>query len=199
MIASESTFGTIWRAGSRPSWKRRGIVALLCLLPIACTGTKGETDRSAHSSATQRQLAGLGLTPHLVETGRSLQCVPYARRQAGIQIRGDAGTWWRQAKGRYERSRRPRVGSVLVIRSQGRSRGHLAVVTRILNQREIVAEHANWLNRGRIHKNTPIIDVSERGDWSAVKVWYTPGQVYGRRTYAAHGFIHADATTSATN
>ncbi len=167
----------------------------LFFLP-ACSSSIEETSAPAPSAATQRTLAGLGLQPRLIETRRPLQCVPYARRLAGIQIRGDAGTWWDQAKGRYARSRTPRVGAILVIKSQGRSRGHLAVVTKILNKREIVADHANWLNRGRIHKNTPIIDVSAAGDWSAVRVWYTPGEVYGKRRYAAHGFIHAATTTA---
>ena len=30
-----------------------------------------------------------------------LQCVPYARDVSGIQIYGDAHTWWDQAQGRY--------------------------------------------------------------------------------------------------
>ena len=29
-----------------------------------------------------------------------LQCVPYARQVSGIQIYGDAWTWWDQAEGR---------------------------------------------------------------------------------------------------
>jgi hypothetical protein len=33
-----------------------------------------------------------------------LQCVPYARAQSGIEIRGNAGTWWAQAEGRYARA-----------------------------------------------------------------------------------------------
>ncbi|MDJ0609353.1 MAG: CHAP domain-containing protein [Kiloniellales bacterium] len=177
------------------SWPLLAAAALF-LLP-ACSSSIEESSTPAPSAATHRTLAGLGLRPHLIETRRPLQCVPYARRLAGIQIRGDAGTWWDQAKGRYARNRTPKVGAILVIKSQGRSRGHLAVVTKILNRREIVADHANWLNRGRIHKNTPIIDVSAAGDWSTVRVWYTPGKVYGARRYAAHGFIHAATTTAA--
>ena len=30
-----------------------------------------------------------------------LQCVPYARDVTGIDIYGDAHTWWQQAAGRY--------------------------------------------------------------------------------------------------
>ncbi len=166
------------------------LVLLLGMLQASCSSAPSETGGSPQNIETHRVLADLGVTPRLLDSGRHLECVPYARRQAGIQIRGDAGTWWSKAQGRYARGLRPRVGSVLAIKAQGRSRGHLAVVTKILNDREILADHANWLNKGRIHKNTPIIDVSPQGDWSRVRVWYTPGQVYGKRRYAAHGFIH---------
>ena len=30
------------------------------------------------------------------------QCVPFARLMSGIQIFGDAHTWWQQAAGRYQ-------------------------------------------------------------------------------------------------
>ena len=40
-----------------------------------------------------------------------LQCVPYARQLTGIQIFGDAHTWWGQAAGKYERGRAPKVGA----------------------------------------------------------------------------------------
>ncbi len=50
--------------------------------------------------------------------------MPYARELSKIQIRGNAWTWWKQAKGHYRRSRRPAVGSVLVLKHKGGSRGH---------------------------------------------------------------------------
>ena len=128
--------------------------------------------------------------PRIVMASRPLDCVPYARRHVDISLRGDAWTWWGAAKGRYARGSRPRVGSVLVLKQRGKSRGHLAVVTRIEGPREIVVDHANWLNRGRIHLGTPVRDVSRNNDWSAVRVWYTPGNVLGRSTYPAYGFIH---------
>jgi hypothetical protein len=126
----------------------------------------------------------------IVSAGTRLQCVEYARKVSGIDLRGDAWTWWGQARDRYERGRMPEPGSVLVIGRKGNSAGHLAVVTRVVNDRVIVASHANWLNQGRIHEHTPIQEVSARGDWSAVRVWYTPGGTWGRSTYPAHGFIH---------
>lgn len=128
--------------------------------------------------------------PRIVTPSRRLQCVPYAREQSGIGIRGDAWTWWQKASGRYERSARPVVGSVIVFSRTSRNRyGHLAVVTQIVNDREIIARHANWLNKGRIHLDTPIRDVSRDNDWSAVRVWYTPGNVFGTHDYPVSGFI----------
>lgn len=120
-----------------------------------------------------------------------LECVPYARQVAGVSIRGNAWTWWRSAERHYGRDRRPALGSILVFKRTSRlPYGHVAVVSRVLNGREILAEHANWLNRGRIHSNTLVRDVSSGNDWSAVRVWYTPGNTLGKRTYAAYGFIH---------
>ena len=128
--------------------------------------------------------------PRIVTPTRRLQCVPYARQQSGIAIRGDAWTWWRQASGKYQRSTRPAVGSVLVFSKTRRNRyGHLAVVTEIVSDREIIARHANWLNKGQIHIDTPIRDVSRNNDWSAVRVWYTPGEMFGIHDYPVSGFI----------
>lgn len=128
--------------------------------------------------------------PRIVTPDRPLQCVPYARELSGIAIRGDAWTWWNKAAYRYGRSAQPEIGSVLVFRRTGRNRyGHLAVVTRVVSDREILVSHANWLNRGRIHIDTPVLDVSPENDWSRVRVWYTPGNFMGRSVYPTHGFI----------
>lgn len=129
-------------------------------------------------------------SPRIVIPERRLQCVPYARELSGIAIRGDAWRWWDRAAQRYERSNRPEVGSVLVFKRTGRNRyGHLAVVTQIVNDREILVSHANWLNRGQIHIDTPVRDVSPGNDWSRVRVWYAPGNTMGRTVYPAHGFV----------
>jgi len=135
----------------------------------------------------------------IVSAGQPQQCVPYARRISGIGIRGDAWTWWRRAAGHYARGRTPRVGAVLVLSKSSRlRRGHLAVVTRILNSREVLVDQANWLNGGRIHLNTPVRDVSTHNDWSLVRVWYTPGRSYGVRRYPAEGFVYQQRVATAT-
>ena len=126
----------------------------------------------------------------IIDTAPPLECVAFARAVSGIQLRGDAWTWWRQASERYLRGRRPEPGAVLVFRRSYKSAGHLAVVARVVSDRLIVVDHANWLNRGRIHAATPVEDVSARGDWSAVRVWYTPGRTWGASTYRTYGFIY---------
>jgi CHAP domain len=127
----------------------------------------------------------------MIAAAQPLQCVPYARALSGLEIRGDAWTWWPAAEGHYPRGPTPQVGSVLVLKKTDRLRhGHLAVVTRVLGPREVLVEHANWLNRGMIHRDVPVVDVSTANDWSAVRLWYVPGNYLGGHVYPAYGFIH---------
>jgi len=131
--------------------------------------------------------------PRIQVADKPLQCVPYARARSGIELYGDAWSWWGAAEGHYLKDRSPQPGSVLVLSRSKYSRlGHLAVVAEVAGPREILVEHANWLNRGNIHLMTPVQDVSTANDWSAVRVWYTPGGHLGRRVYPAEGFIHPD-------
>ena len=124
-----------------------------------------------------------------------LQCVPYARQVSGIQIYGDAHTWWSQAEGRYGRGDRPKVGAVLAFKPYGGSSlGHVAAVSRIIDSRTILIRHANWSpingRRGQIEDNVKVIDVSDAGDWSEVRVWYAPLQALGGTHWPVHGFIY---------
>lgn len=127
----------------------------------------------------------------IVASNPPLECVPFARNASGIAISGDASTWWDRAAGRYGRGPAPQPGAVLAFRPAARSSGHLAVVRQVVEPRLIVVDHANWLSGGHIHENTPVRDISPRNDWSAVQVWYTPGQAWGTGTYPTHGFIYA--------
>ena len=180
---------------------RRGFTVLaLCLSLAACAGSDARRSAASPTAGNPNLAytqAAAGTQPRIVSPKSRLQCVPYVRKLSNIQIRGDAWTWWQAAKGRYHRGNRPAVGSVLVLRRKGRSRGHLAVVTRIVSDREIVANHANWLNNGKIHLDTPIRDVSPGNDWSAVRIWYTPSHVLGKSTYPAYGFIYPGVKTAA--
>lgn len=131
-----------------------------------------------------------GASPRVLRNGPPLQCVPYARNRSGVGIWGDAHIWWEKAAGRFDRSSTPEVGSVMVMRSfSSRERGHVAVVRRVLNDREIVVDHANWLNSGEIGLDQPVMDVSDDNDWSEVRVWYAPAGHYGGRVYEVQGFI----------
>jgi surface antigen len=126
------------------------------------------------------------------------QCVPFARLASGIQIFGDAWTWWRQAAGRYETGFQPKRGAVLCFKPQGKMRlGHVAVVNQVLTERVIQISHANWSRidgtRGQIERDVTVIDVSPQGDWSSVKVWYDPVRDLGGSTYPTYGFIYQDA------
>lgn len=124
-----------------------------------------------------------------------LQCVPYARRVSGIQIFGDAYTWWDQAADRYERGYKPRVGAVMTFKPHGNMRlGHVAAVSRIVDSRTVLLRHSNWSpingRRGQIEDNVRAIDVSENNDWSEVRVWFDPIQALGGTHWPIQGFIY---------
>ena len=126
------------------------------------------------------------------------QCAPYAREISGIQIRGNADTWWGQAAGRYDRDRTPRAGSVLAFEPTRRMRvGHVAMVSKVMSEREVLLTHANWSRRGGVERDVRAVDVSEAGDWSLVKVWYAPLGGLGTSSYPTRGFIHAEPAFSA--
>ena len=123
------------------------------------------------------------------------ECVPFARRMSGIQIYGDAWTWWAQADGQYGRGRRPKVGAVLVFRQTPAMRlGHVAVVSRIISPRILMVTHANWSRiggaRGQVERDVTMVDVSPAHDWSAVKVWYDTNEALGGSTYPTYGFVY---------
>jgi surface antigen len=126
-----------------------------------------------------------------------LQCVPFARALTGVEIRGDAHSWWDQAEGRYERGSRPKVGAVMTFIPHGNMRlGHVAAVRRIIDKRTLLISHANWSTiggvRGHIEEDVRVIDVSEENDWSRVRVWYTPNGALGTTEWPLHGFIYPD-------
>lgn len=134
----------------------------------------------------------------------SWQCAPFARFFSGIKIFGDAWTWWEQATGKYGKGFTPDAGAVLVFKPYGSmNRGHVAVVSQVLTDRIIQVTHANWSpmagHRGQVEQDVTVVDVSPKGDWSQVKVWYDPSGDLGRTVYPTYGFIYgaADAAKSA--
>ncbi|HZK98642.1 MAG TPA: CHAP domain-containing protein [Caulobacteraceae bacterium] len=142
------------------------------------------------------------LSPAAASAEDYWQCVPFARLMSGIQIFGDAHTWWQQAAGRYQTGFTPKAGAVLCFKPTGRMRlGHVAVVSQVLTDRVIQITHANWSiiegTRGQVEQNVTVIDVSPGGDWSQVKVWYDPARDLGTTVYPTYGFIYQDAYAAA--
>ncbi len=123
--------------------------------------------------------------------GTRVWCVPFARDLSGVEIRGNANTWWGQAEGKYARGQDPRVGAVMTWKATKKNpRGHVAVVSEIVSDREIRVDHANW-KRNRVSHKMTVIDVSKAGDWSAVKLESNPG-AFGS-VYPIKGFIYPNS------
>lgn len=117
-----------------------------------------------------------------------LWCVPYARDVSHIDLTGDAFLWWAEAAGRYARGARPEVGAVLNFRSSARiPLGHVAVVSRVIDSREILVDQANWVP-DTVTRNVAVIDVSPDNNWSDVKVSIGDGR-FGM-VYPTYGFIY---------
>jgi hypothetical protein len=119
-----------------------------------------------------------------------ISCVPYARAASGINVGGNAWQWWENAEGVYARGDRPEPGSVLNFRANGRMRlGHVAVVTQVVNPREVVVDQANWPGNGAVSHGVTVVDVSEANNWSAVRVELGRGGEFGS-VYPTYGFIY---------
>ena len=130
--------------------------------------------------------------------GREMNCVPFAREHSTVKIFGDAVTWWDRAAGHYTRGQAPQTGSIMVLHDYaGPKHGHVAVVRKVVNGREIRVDHANWLNDGSVYLNDPVTDVSQDNDWSQVRVWNIPNNAWGSRVYPVQGFIGPGRDTSA--
>jgi len=155
----------------------------------ATASTPAATQVAASAGLFQTDMrAGSATSPKA--PGR-LECVPYARMTSGIQIYGDAHTWWGQARGRYATGNQPRVGAVMAIRPFNNSHlGHVATVSRVVDSRTILLSHANWSVPGGIERNVTALDVSPRNDWSQVRIWYAPVRGLGTTHWPVAGFIY---------
>jgi len=125
-------------------------------------------------------------------------CVLYARAETGVALFGDAGGWWDQANGRYQRGHAPAVGAILVAilvfkRTQRIPSGHVAVVAKVISANEILVDHANW-PRGRVNRGVSVIDTSSDHDWTSVAVIDLPSGAFGR-DYPTYGFVYPGAST----
>jgi surface antigen len=177
------------------------VLFLLALSACAKTMTAPQTAVATAPAAPSQSLNPDGIHPY---QGELVQCVPYAREVSGIDITGDAWSWWEAAQGKYDRGHQPRFMSVLVLsRTQRLKLGHVAVVVDVLGAREIRVTHANFgsdpISRRIIYDSMPAIDVSPGNDWTVVRFWNYEAKAWGI-TYDAYGFIypdHAGATVSA--
>jgi len=175
-----------------PKWSfRLPILAALLVSLAACAGTpQGSTPTEMHFAAPQARSTGIdpkrrdvavALAQEMRAHGKRVWCVPFARNVSGIELRGNARTWWSQAEGLYERGHTPKVGAVMAFSATRKMPlGHVAVVSGVVSDREIRIDHANW-RRNQVSLGMSVIDVSERNDWSRVRVMSSPnvpGSVY---------------------
>jgi surface antigen len=140
--------------------------------------------RASHGHGARRFYAGHSY---------GISCVPYAREVSGIMVAGNAWEWWGNAAGQYARGNQPEAGSVLNFRANSRMPlGHVAVVSHVINAREIVVDQANWGGwgmRGGVSHNVAVVDVSEANNWSAVRVELGRNGEFGS-VYPTYGFIY---------
>lgn len=172
---------------------------LLILGTLLAVSTVGPSALASTHAAHHRSASHLHIRPtagrahvsrarHAAWVGVS--CVPYARTASGIDLPGNAWEWWDNAAGVYARGSMPKIGSVLTFRSNTRMRlGHVAVVSRIINPREIEVDQANWGPGGHITHNVAVVDVSEDNDWTAVRVELGDEGAFGA-VYPTYGFIY---------
>jgi surface antigen len=127
-------------------------------------------------------------------------CVKYVQAYGSVALRGDGWQWWDNAAGVYDRGNAPKPGAVLVLKRTGHLRsGHVAIVSKVIDRRTILVDHANWGwsrdTKGKVHLGMRVVDVSPKNDWSQTRFWFEPGDTLGSRTYPAYGFVYAPRAT----
>lgn len=187
-----------------PKWALRlSLLLPLMVVLAACSGAPGTSSSSsvmrfasAREEATEtgidaeRRDFAIAMAKELRSRGQRVWCVPFARNVSGIELRGNARTWWSQASGVYQRSKTPKLGAVMAFSpTRKMPLGHVAVVSGIVSEREIRIDHANW-RRNQISLGMTVIDVSKSNDWSSVRVVNGPNSV--GRPYPVSGFIFKD-------
>ena len=160
--------------------QRQGLIRALCATAAARIRAIGSII-----------VAAIALCAMPAPASAHLQCAPYARQVSGVALQGNAGTWWGQADGVYRRGHQPTRGAVLAFKSTHAMRyGHVAVVSKVLDARHVLLNHANWSGHGDIQHAALAVDVSDAGDWSAVRVWHSGTGSLGLRANPTYGFIY---------
>jgi hypothetical protein len=170
-------------------------------MPRALAARAIEPTPVAHAVAAAPVVPAVERDKPRTERGlKKFFCVEYARLRSGLAVFGDARHWWDRARNLYARAAHPAEDAVMVFSGSKRlKRGHVAVVTEIVSDREIIVDHANWQNKREIDLATPVMDVSANNDWSQVRVWDIPSGTFGARTYAVSGFITKGLVRQALN
>jgi surface antigen len=167
--------------------------------PSATTTPRPATDQQAAlrqaNNPQQTAAAAIRQPGRPQASSAGISCVPYARAVTGMRITGNGVNWWGNAAGLYDRGQRPEPGAVMAFRASGNmSRGHVAVVRQVLGPREVLIDHANWsgpgIRPGSVMRNVRVIDVSDRNDWTAVRVQSGHNSAAFGRTYPIFGFIY---------
>jgi hypothetical protein len=70
----------------------------------------------------------------------------------------------------------------------------VAAVRKIIDSRTVLVSHANWSTinggRGHIENDVRVVDASEEGDWSEVRVWFDATGNLGTTHWPLNGFIY---------
>ena len=166
-----------------------GRIVLCGLLLIGLATTEvGATPTPQTNPLLQRAAFAVAEAKTMRRQGQRVWCVPFARAASGINIKGNAVTWWAKAAGLYNRSTVPKVGAVMAFAATRKMRmGHVAVVAQVVSDRVILINHANW-RRNEVSLNMTVVDVSRAGDWSAVRVESQPGSLGA--VFPVNGFIY---------
>ncbi|GHG95158.1 CHAP domain-containing protein [Pseudodonghicola xiamenensis] len=161
---------------------------LLCLLGLAACA---QAPQRSTGIDPNRLAFSVKEAEALQSRGARVWCVPFARNLSGVEIRGNARTWWHQAKSQesFEVSKAPTVGAVMAFSAtSSMPLGHVAVVSKLVSDRRVLVDHANW-HRNQVSLGMAVIDVSDKNDWSRVRVESVPG-AFGS-VYPVNGFIMA--------
>jgi len=174
---------------SRTGWRAAPFLCVAALALSACAGAPRTEDAPQGFGGIDpaREAMALREAASLRAKGQRVWCVPFARNVSGINIRGNAHTWWGKASGTFDQSRTPAVGAVMSFRStSSMPLGHIAVVSKVVSKDRILIDHANW-HRDKVSQNMAVIDVSAKGDWSSVRLETNPDAFGG--VYPVNGFI----------
>jgi surface antigen len=186
-----ATRATASRQATARSASRQAAIPARAAIP-----PQAQAQAALMTPVAYRAFAASPGTPILpVAASSGLSCVPFARMATGMTISGDARHWWHNAAATYARGQTPERGAVLAfMASGGMSRGHVGVVSQVVNARTIRMDHANWagpgIRRGQVMRGVTVVDVSDRNDWTSVRVQVGHDNDTFGRTYPTHGFIY---------